>query len=177
MATNPTPLTTDFTRDTIGRFVCNGLDEALRSAPRSALNPQGSTRADARDFDIVVVGGGTFGSAIAEHMWFRDQALQHRILVPEGGPFLLSEHQQNLPLTRIDVPDKTSIKDLRDADNFGWDKPMKEVWGLLWHSNQKFPGLAGRRQESHYRPRHRRKYAVGVAFVSGHAGRCVQSHR
>lgn len=142
MATNPTPLTTDFTRDTVGRFVCNGLDEALQSAPRSALNPQGNTRFDARDFDIIVIGGGTFGSAIAEHMWFRDQSLQHRILVLEGGPFLLTEHLQNLPLTRIDVPDKTSIKDLRDANNFGWDKPMKEVWGLPWHSNQKFPGVA-----------------------------------
>ncbi len=142
MATNPNPWVTDFTRDTLGRFICNGLDEALRSAPRSALNPQGSTRLDARDFDLIVIGGGTFGSAIAEHMWFRDKSLQHRILVLEGGPLLLPEHQQNLPLTRIDVPDKTSIKDLRDANNFGWDMPMKEVWGLPWHSNQKFPGLA-----------------------------------
>jgi hypothetical protein len=31
MATSPTTQTTDFTRDVIGRYVCNGLDEALRS--------------------------------------------------------------------------------------------------------------------------------------------------
>lgn len=142
MATSPTSQTTDFTRDSLGRFICNGLDEALRSAPNSPLNPQGSSRPDARDFDILVIGGGTFGSAIAEHMWFRDKAFQHRILVLEGGPFLVPEHLQNLPLTRMDVPDKTSIQDLRNANNFGWDKPVKEVWGLPWHSNQKFPGLA-----------------------------------
>ena len=31
MPTNPNPMTTDFSRDVLGRYVCNGLDEALRS--------------------------------------------------------------------------------------------------------------------------------------------------
>ena len=133
---------TDFSRDTLGRFICNGLDEALKSAPQSSLNPAGTTRKDARDFDLIILGGGTFGSAVAEHMWFRDKARFHRILVLEGGPFLFAEHQQNLPLTRVDVADKTSIQNLRNKGQYGWDKPQKEVWGLPWHSNQEFPGLA-----------------------------------
>src|SRR5215210_3809389 len=133
---------TDFTRDALGRYICNGLDEALRSAPQSTQNPIGITRPDARDFDLVILGGGTFGSALAEHMWYRDKARYHRILVLEAGPFFLAEHQQNLPLTRVDVADRTSIQNLRDQGQFGWDKPQKEVWGLPWHSNQEFPGLA-----------------------------------
>ena len=48
MPTNPNPMTTDFSRDVLGRYVCNGLDEALRSADR--------TRPDARPFDVIVIG-------------------------------------------------------------------------------------------------------------------------
>jgi choline dehydrogenase-like flavoprotein len=140
--TAPDSRYTDFTRDTVGRYTCNGLDEALKSTPQSPQNPTGTTRADARDFDLIILGGGTFGSALAEHMWFRDKARYHRILVLEAGPFLLAEHQQNLPLTRVDVADKTSIQNLRDQGKFGWDKPQKEVWGLPWHANQEYPGLA-----------------------------------
>src|SRR5262249_14447062 len=50
---------------------------------------------------------------------------KHRILVLEGGPVSLPEHQQNLPLIN-----------------------PQEVWGVPWNSdspqswNQKFPGLA-----------------------------------
>ena len=36
MATSGTSQTTDFTRDVLGRFICNGLDEALRSTDRNA---------------------------------------------------------------------------------------------------------------------------------------------
>jgi len=31
MATSPTPQYTDFSKDVLGRYICNGLDEALRS--------------------------------------------------------------------------------------------------------------------------------------------------
>jgi hypothetical protein len=47
-----------------------------------------------------------------------------------------------LPALGLGVADATSIQDLRAAGNFGLDKPQKEVWGLPWHSPQKFPGLA-----------------------------------
>ena len=32
--TSPTPQTTDFTRDVLGRYICNGLDEALAAAEK-----------------------------------------------------------------------------------------------------------------------------------------------
>lgn len=136
------PQNSDFARDVLGRYVCNGLDEALKSAPLSTSNPLGSMRPEARDFDLVVIGGGTFGAALAEHLWFRDAARAHRILVLEAGPFLLPEHVQNVTITQLDVADKTSIQKLRQQGQFGWDKPQREVWGLPWHSNQEFPGLA-----------------------------------
>ena len=31
MSTSPTPQYTDFSKDVLGRYVCNGLDEAMRS--------------------------------------------------------------------------------------------------------------------------------------------------
>ena len=57
----PTPANsevTTFTRDVLGRYICNGLDEALKSTDKSI-------RSDARDFDIIIIGGGTFGPAVA----------------------------------------------------------------------------------------------------------------
>jgi choline dehydrogenase-like flavoprotein len=133
MATNSTSQTTDFTRDVIGRFVCNGLDEALRSADQNL-------RADARPFDIIVIGGGTFGAALAQHLFFADKTHSHRILVLEGGPVALSEHVQNMPLIGLNPPPATSIADLRRV---GQDRiAQNEVWGLAWHSSHKFPGLA-----------------------------------
>jgi choline dehydrogenase-like flavoprotein len=131
--TSPTPQTTDFTRDVLGRYICNGLDEALASANQSI-------RADARPFDMIVIGGGSFGSAFAQHVFSRDQRHSHRVLVLEAGPFIAPEHVQNLPLIGLAVPGPTSIKDLRDAGQDG--KARAEVWGLPWHSNITFTGLA-----------------------------------
>src|SRR5687767_4942679 len=74
MATAQNSQTTDFTRDVIGRFVCNGLDEALRSVNRTAIRPDGRAQIEARDFDMIVIGGGTFGAVLAEHLTFRDTA-------------------------------------------------------------------------------------------------------
>jgi hypothetical protein len=33
MPTSPISPTTEFTRDVVGRYICNGLDEALNSTP------------------------------------------------------------------------------------------------------------------------------------------------
>jgi choline dehydrogenase-like flavoprotein len=133
--TSPTPQVTDFTRDVFGRYICNGLDEAMRSTDTSV-------RVDARPFDVIVIGGGSFGSAFAQHMFSRDTSHSHRVLVLEGGPFLLPEHVQNLPMMGLQVPGDTSIKDLRDARPPQDQVPRAEVWGLPWHSNVKFTGLA-----------------------------------
>ena len=140
MITSVAPQVTDFTRDVLGRYVCNGLDEALRSADKNGRRPDGSPQHDARPFDVIVVGGGTFGSAVAAHLFSVDKAHQRRILVLEGGPFVLTEHVQDLPMVGLDVPVPTSIADLRQA---GQDRVARnEVWGLAWHSGTTFPGLA-----------------------------------
>ncbi len=138
MKTNPSPQVTDFTRDVMGRYICNGLDEAINSTPTPM--PGVAPRPGARPFDVIVIGGGSFGPVLAQHLFFRDKSRSHRILVLEGGPFVLAEHVQNVPMPGLDVPGKTSIADLRAI---GKDRtPRNEVWGLAWHSTEQFPGLA-----------------------------------
>lgn len=136
---------TAFSKDVLGRYVCNGFDEAMLSAdpnPRPDLGRPWA-RPDARPFDIVILGGGTFGAALAQHLFENDVTASHRILVLEGGPLTIPEHTQNMPMIGLGTPDfATSVADLRgmNADQQrGW---AREVWGLPWHSTHKFPGLA-----------------------------------
>lgn len=125
-----------FSKDVLGRYVCNGLDEALAST-NSSNSP------NARPFDVIIVGGGSFGAVCAQHFFSQDTTHSHRILVLEGGPFTIPEHVQDLPVfAGLNVPSATSIQDLRNQGQFGPDKPREEVWGLPWHSSTKFPGLA-----------------------------------
>ncbi|MCS6306263.1 MAG: DUF1080 domain-containing protein [Nitrospira sp.] len=131
------PITTEFTtftRDVLGRYVCNTFDEALVTIDPNARAAAGlPTRGDLRPFDFIIIGGGTFGAALAEHLWFRSQGRSERILVLDGGPFLLSEHVQNLPVLGLNAggPRKDHL-------------PQNEVWGLAWNSSDPvgFPGLA-----------------------------------
>lgn len=127
------PEVTSFTRDVLGRYVCNTLGEA-----KDAQNP--AINADARPFDVIVVGGGSFAGVFAQHLLTVDAGRRHRILVLEAGPMLVSEHVQNLPMIGLDVPGATSIADLRAAGQA--TTPRNEVWGLAWHSDIPFTGLA-----------------------------------
>lgn len=129
-------------RDAIPRYVCNTLLEANCSADPNPCLARPEFRADARPFDFIIIGGGTFGAALAEHLAFRAQGRAHRILVLEAGPFLVPEHVQNLPMIGLDVASATTINELRQQNNFGIDKPRNEVWGLPWQSGLRFPGLA-----------------------------------
>jgi len=81
---------THFSLDNMGRFLCNTVQEAQDSAAQTV----GGRR---RDFDVIVIGGGTFGAVVAEHLFVTDATHSRRILVLEGGPFVLPEHFQNMP--------------------------------------------------------------------------------
>ena len=128
MTTSLDPQRTNFSLDVFGRFVCDGLDEALRSADKS-VHP------DARPFDIIVVGGGSFGAIFAEHLFRKDVTHRHRILVLEAGPFLFPEHVQDLPMMGITAPGP-------EQKDPGFLRQL--VWGLPWRSFVAggFPGLA-----------------------------------
>lgn len=79
---------THFTLDILGRYTCNTDVEA-----NNAIN-----RPDARPFDVIVVGGGSFGPILAENVFFDDETHSRRVLVLDAGPMVLPEHQQNLPV-------------------------------------------------------------------------------
>lgn len=81
---------THFSLDNMGRFLCNTLQEAQDSASQTVAGRR-------RDFDVIVIGGGTFGAVVAEHLFVTDSTRSRRILVLEGGPFVLPEHVQNMP--------------------------------------------------------------------------------
>jgi choline dehydrogenase-like flavoprotein len=111
---------TTFSRDFIGRYLCNTWEEALNST-NTPLDPS-QFRPDARAFDVIVIGGGSFGPIFAQHLLAKDTAHQHRILVLEAGKLALNEHIQNLPPP---IPEPT-------------------VWGLPWKADPKlaYRGLA-----------------------------------
>src|SRR4051812_35390009 len=126
---------TTFSKDVLGRYVCNTFTEAQDSTDPTKF-------AGARPFDVIVIGGGSFGGVLAQHLYQIDPTGQHRILVLEAGKLALPEHVQNLPVGfgSLGPPGASSIADLRAAGQA--ESPRNEVWGLPWHSNQKFPGLA-----------------------------------
>jgi Domain of Unknown Function (DUF1080)/GMC oxidoreductase len=121
----PVTLSTTFSLDDIGRYVCNTLDEATASQDTGS-------HPDARPFDIIVIGGGSFGGVAATHLFDIDTSHRYRVLVLEAGPLVLPEHVQNLP------------PDLNPPGKGG----PGTVWGQPWLSdsplsfNQNFPGLA-----------------------------------
>src|SRR5438132_321883 len=81
---------TSFTFDNMGRFLCNTLQEATDSAAQTVAGRR-------RDFDVIIIGGGTFGAVVAEHLFIADVTRSRRIIVLEAGPFVLPEHVQNMP--------------------------------------------------------------------------------
>jgi choline dehydrogenase-like flavoprotein len=143
----PTPQT-QFSRDIFGNYVCNTFAEATNSGP----------------FDVIVIGGGTFGLVLAQDLFFRarTQGLgtiqqdglkppNYRILVLEGGPFTIPEHVQDLPSfglanpgVQAPFPPGSALPATRqELIAQGNDqKAIFEVWGLPWNSTERFGGLA-----------------------------------
>jgi hypothetical protein len=119
---------TTLARDVLGRYTLNTWPEMQASANVSA-------RSDARPFDIIVIGGGTFGPAFAQHGFTNDKSHAHRTVVLEAGRLLVAEHVQNLPLLGLSVPGPVTTDP---------GQTYAEVWGLPWRSDvpKGFPGLA-----------------------------------
>jgi choline dehydrogenase-like flavoprotein len=110
---------TSFILDNMGRFLCNTLQEALDSTDQIVAGKR-------RDFDVIVIGGGTFGGVIAEHLFVNDATRSRRILVLEAGPFVLPEHVQNMPYGA--APGQS-----------GGAPDMRAPW--VNHSSLSYPGL------------------------------------
>jgi choline dehydrogenase-like flavoprotein len=122
--------TTSFTKDIQGRYLCNDINEV------NAWKNGGG-----RPFDVIVIGGGTFGAAIAEHLWFRQKQTGGglRTLVIEGGPFTLPEHVQNAGIQGFtDPPTPFFLNENAQQPEL----PRNEVWGIPWKSSTPFKGLA-----------------------------------
>jgi len=147
---------TSFTHDILGRYVCNTFDEARKSGP----------------FDVIIIGGGTFGLTLAQDLFERSRPTNaaikpnnYRILVLEGGPFTLPEHVQDIPNMALASPntvqaDRTTFLDTpagpqsvgpgnalpatrQELINAGLDKTaVFENWGMPWNSTIRFGGLA-----------------------------------
>jgi choline dehydrogenase-like flavoprotein len=155
---------TVFTRDVLGRYVCNTFTEAAGSGP----------------FDVVIIGGGTFGLALAQDLFDRGRLLPAgeptdlRILVLEAGPLVFLEHVQDIPNLQIAWPtitkaDPATLLDAArgtpgtppivnnppnvanplaatrqelSAAGLGGQQPLLENWGLPWNSPLRFGGLA-----------------------------------
>src|SRR5260370_11546147 len=116
---------TSFTKDIQGRYLCNTYGEATSGGP----------------FDIVVIGGGTFGAAIAEHVWYRQKRAGGglRTIVLEAGPFTLPEHVQNAGILGLFDPADSVILNENAQQP---EPPRNEVWGVPWKSATPFKGLA-----------------------------------
>ncbi|MFB2898419.1 family 16 glycoside hydrolase [Aerosakkonemataceae cyanobacterium BLCC-F50] len=102
----PTPdvQRTTFAMDAMARYVCNTWEEILAAQAGG-------------EFDVVIIGSGMYGAYCAAKLFeFGEELAQQdkpRILVLESGPFLISEHIQNL--TRLgnffNVVNETLVED------------------------------------------------------------------
>lgn len=111
---------TTLSHDVQGRYACSVWPEAVENG---GVQP-----------DAIVIGAGMFGAYCAEKL-YRHANL--RVLVLEAGPYLVSEHVQNL--ARIGL---NPASPARVPDNASDPGTQAEVWGIPWRSQVPFPGLA-----------------------------------
>ena len=111
---------TTFSIDVQGRYICSTWDEAVNNG--------------GVQFDAVIIGAGMFGAYCAEKI-YRNSGL--RVLVLDAGPYLVSEHVQNL--ARIGLNAAGAVRVASNQDDPGG---RERVWGIPWRSQVPFPGLA-----------------------------------
>jgi len=114
---------TEFTGDLLGRYVCSTFDEAANNG--------------GRPFDVVVIGAGMFGAYVADRIYRGGADQNLRILLLDAGGYLVSTHVQNLPHLGLSPPDSVLVT--RNDQDPG---ARNGVWGVPWHSNEPFTGLA-----------------------------------
>lgn len=117
-ATAPVQNTT-LSIDAVGRYVCSTWDEATNNG--------------GPPFTVVIVGSGMYGGYLATKLLERQP--DARILVLEAGPYLVSEHVQNLGPIGLNV-----ASPIAPESDPGVAREL--VWGLPWRGNTEFPGLA-----------------------------------
>jgi len=104
------PERTTFSLDVLGRYLANTWQEAMDSA-------DASRRPDARPFDVVVIGGGTFGAAFAQHLFASDTTHSYRILLLEAGPELrvgMQKRNRRVEARRKHFSGATPCADVRE---------------------------------------------------------------
>jgi len=111
---------TTLSLDVLGRFICNTWDEATNNG--------------GVQFDAIVIGSGMFGAYCAEKI-YRHANL--RVLVLDAGPFLVSEHVQNLARIGLNAAGAAVV-----PNNPSDPGTQSLVWGIPWRSQVAFPGLA-----------------------------------
>ncbi|MBR0782477.1 family 16 glycoside hydrolase [Bradyrhizobium iriomotense] len=114
---------TEFARDLLGRYVCSTFDEAVSNG--------------GRPFDVVVIGAGMFGAYAAAKIYRAGADQNLRVLLLDAGGYLAPTHLQNLPHLGLNAPD-TALVTRNDQD----PRARNGVWGIPWHSNEPFTGLA-----------------------------------
>jgi choline dehydrogenase-like flavoprotein len=113
----------EFTKDLLGRYLCSTYDEAVNNG--------------GRPFDVVVIGAGMFGAYAAAKIYRASADQNLRILLLDAGGYLVTTHVQNLPHLGLNAPD-TALVTRNDQDPGAGNG----VWGIPWHSNEAFTGLA-----------------------------------
>src|ERR1051325_3591619 len=98
MASSKTPQLTDFTQDILGRYMCNGLDEAMHSTDKAAQRPDGSPQSDARPFNAIIIGGGSSGGWLARPLCPPTKPTRSRPRARGGGGAPVPDPLQLLPL-------------------------------------------------------------------------------
>ncbi len=113
---------TDFALDVMGRYLCNTYDEALANSDAtfraSAKDRNGNSlppRGDMRPFDFVIVGGGTFSAALAEHLWFRSTGRSERILGARSRSVLAARAHAECAIARHRTGDLGSVLECRSG--------------------------------------------------------------